>query len=139
MAAERTESSLLQSVKDSADARHQRWIGLPIHEAVTWRAITIDGLARDMQDTVTFRNADAHVDSPSSGRGREWTSNSPFFRPAQPDTVFLNETANLVARYKGIAESGYRVVSNTGRDGGQSVFHLHFHVLGGRRMTWSPG
>lgn len=35
--------------------------------------------------------------------------------------------------------SGYRVVVNCGRDGGQSVDHLHFHVLGGRPMTWPPG
>ena len=51
----------------------------------------------------------------------------------------LLDTAILVARKKGIAESGYRVVANTGRDGGQSVFHLHLHVLGGRHMTWPPG
>src|SRR5262245_3427275 len=35
--------------------------------------------------------------------------------------------------------SGYRVVVNCGRDGGQSVDHLHFHLLGGRQMTWPPG
>jgi histidine triad (HIT) family protein len=36
-------------------------------------------------------------------------------------------------------ERGYRVVVNCGRDGGQSVDHLHFHLLGGRQMTWPPG
>lgn len=51
----------------------------------------------------------------------------------------LLETAALVARKKGIAESGYRVVANTGRDGGQTVFHLHLHVMGGRHMSWPPG
>lgn len=51
----------------------------------------------------------------------------------------LLETAALVARKKGIAESGYRVVVNQGRDGGQTVFHLHLHVMGGRHMTWPPG
>ena len=51
----------------------------------------------------------------------------------------LLETATLVATKKGIAESGYRIVTNTGRNGGQTVFHLHLHVLGGRRMTWPPG
>jgi histidine triad (HIT) family protein len=51
----------------------------------------------------------------------------------------LLEAATLVARKKGIAESGYRVVANTGRNGGQTVFHLHLHVLGGRQMTWPPG
>lgn len=44
-----------------------------------------------------------------------------------------------VAIREGIAESGYRVVTNIGRDGGQSVEHLHFHVLGGRSFTWPPG
>jgi histidine triad (HIT) family protein len=36
-------------------------------------------------------------------------------------------------------EKGYRVVVNCGRDGGQSVDHLHFHLLGGRQLTWPPG
>jgi diadenosine tetraphosphate (Ap4A) HIT family hydrolase len=44
-----------------------------------------------------------------------------------------------VATDKGLAEPGYRIVANTGRDGGQSVFHLHFHVLGGRHLGWPPG
>ncbi len=51
----------------------------------------------------------------------------------------LLKTAALVARKKGIAEAGYRVVANQGRDGGQTVFHLHLHVLGGRHMAWPPG
>ena len=44
---------------------------------------------------------------------------------------------STVARDAGI--EGYRVVTNIGEDGGQSVPHLHFHVLGGRRMAWPPG
>jgi histidine triad (HIT) family protein len=47
--------------------------------------------------------------------------------------------ARRVARDLGVAGSGYRTVINTNRDGGQSVDHLHAHVLGGRRMTWPPG
>lgn len=43
------------------------------------------------------------------------------------------------ARELGIAESGYRVVTNTGPNAGQSVFHVHFHVLGGRALAWPPG
>jgi len=43
-----------------------------------------------------------------------------------------------VARQEGLGD-GYRVVVNCGADGGQSVDHLHFHVLGGRSMTWPPG
>ncbi len=44
-----------------------------------------------------------------------------------------------VARMLEIHESGYRVVMNCGRDGGQSVGHIHYHVLGGRTMAWPPG
>ncbi len=44
----------------------------------------------------------------------------------------------LAAR-EGVAEYGYRVVTNVGRDAGQSVAHLHFHLLGGRPMGWPPG
>lgn len=47
--------------------------------------------------------------------------------------------AQRVARELGIAESGYRAVMNTGDDGGQTVHHLHLHVLGGRAMKWPPG
>jgi len=44
-----------------------------------------------------------------------------------------------VAKQKGLTEPGYRIVTNTGRDAGQTVFHLHFHVLGGRHLGWPPG
>jgi histidine triad (HIT) family protein len=47
--------------------------------------------------------------------------------------------AKRVARDEGIAESGYRVVINTRELGGQSVMHLHLHLLGGRPMQWPPG
>ncbi len=47
--------------------------------------------------------------------------------------------AAALARQEGIAKSGYRTVINTGSDGGQSVDHLHVHLLGGRHMTWPPG
>lgn len=43
-----------------------------------------------------------------------------------------------VAREQGL-DDGYRLVANTGRDGGQTVQHLHVHVLGGRRLIWPPG
>jgi len=46
---------------------------------------------------------------------------------------------NKIAWQKGIADTGYRFVVNTGAHGGQSVFHLHLHVLGGRHMGWPPG
>jgi histidine triad (HIT) family protein len=47
--------------------------------------------------------------------------------------------ASQIAQNVGIKERGYRIVLNTARDSGQEVFHIHFHLLGGRRMTWPPG
>ena len=44
-----------------------------------------------------------------------------------------------VATEKGVSGSGYRIVTNSGADAGQTVFHLHWHVLGGRHMRWPPG
>jgi len=48
-------------------------------------------------------------------------------------------TARLMAERAGVAESGYRLVVNNGDDGGQTVPHLHLHLLGGRAMRWPPG
>jgi histidine triad (HIT) family protein len=49
------------------------------------------------------------------------------------------KTAHAVAVQEQIAEDGYRVVFNTGPGAGQTVFHVHAHVLGGRPLTWPPG
>jgi len=48
-------------------------------------------------------------------------------------------TTAEIAREKGFAEDGYRVVINTNADGGQTVFHLHIHLLGGRQFVFPPG
>ncbi len=48
-------------------------------------------------------------------------------------------TAAAIARAEGIAEGGYRIVTNVGAWGGQTVDHLHFHLMGGRPFTWPPG
>lgn len=47
--------------------------------------------------------------------------------------------AAAVAKTEGLSENGYRLVINNGRDGGESVPHLHLHILGGRSLTWPPG
>ncbi|MDR1617092.1 MAG: histidine triad nucleotide-binding protein [Syntrophomonadaceae bacterium] len=44
-----------------------------------------------------------------------------------------------LAQEKGVAVSGYRLVCNNGNDGGQTVLHLHYHLLGGRELRWPPG
>ncbi len=48
-------------------------------------------------------------------------------------------TAKQLAEEEGIAESGYRTVFNCNKDGGQAVYHIHLHLLGGRQMGWPPG
>jgi histidine triad (HIT) family protein len=60
----------------------------------------------------------------------------------QKDELLLGHLLRVSARMAnehGLGDSGYRTVLNTGRGAGQSVFHLHVHVLGGREMTWPPG
>lgn len=52
---------------------------------------------------------------------------------------YMVSVAAKIAKAEGIEESGYRFVINTGADGGQSVKHLHLHLLGGRSMQWPPG
>ncbi len=47
--------------------------------------------------------------------------------------------ASEIAKDQGLSEEGFRLVANTNQYGGQSVYHLHFHILGGRQMTWPPG
>jgi histidine triad (HIT) family protein len=51
----------------------------------------------------------------------------------------LSLLAADIARDEGIAASGYRTVVNTNRDAGQTVFHVHLHLLGGRSLGWPPG
>jgi histidine triad (HIT) family protein len=62
---------------------------------------------------------------------------------AQPeDAALLGRlflAAAQVARELGLADDGYRLVTNIGRHGGQSVAHLHIHLLGGRQLHWPPG
>ena len=61
---------------------------------------------------------------------------------AAKDPALVGRLALLaakIARDEGIAERGYRTVMNTNADAGQTVFHLHLHLLGGRRLGWPPG
>ncbi|MEJ2183687.1 MAG: histidine triad nucleotide-binding protein [Nitrospirota bacterium] len=61
---------------------------------------------------------------------------------AEADNALLGhmvQVANRLAREKGVAERGFRLVMNTNAEAGQSVFHMHMHVLGGRPMGWPPG
>lgn len=51
----------------------------------------------------------------------------------------IHNTINNLAKEKGCAEKGFRIAINCNEYGGQAVYHLHFHLLGGRAMTWPPG
>jgi histidine triad (HIT) family protein len=52
---------------------------------------------------------------------------------------WMHEMAAQLASAEGLSERGYRTVINTNADAGQTVFHIHLHLLGGRRMSWPPG
>ena len=51
----------------------------------------------------------------------------------------LLQTATLLAKQESLSEEGYRTVFNCNKKGGQDVYHLHLHLLGGRQMIWPPG
>ncbi len=51
----------------------------------------------------------------------------------------IHMVANRLALKFGIVDSGFRLVNNCGEDGGQTVDHIHYHLLGGRELTWPPG
>lgn len=55
------------------------------------------------------------------------------------DLVAIFKAAATIAASEGIAETGYRLITNIGREAGQTVFHLHFHLIGGRPLGWPPG
>ena len=60
----------------------------------------------------------------------------------EEDLEYINQIyikLKLIVKTLGISEDGYRLVVNCGTDGGQTVEHLHFHIMGGRAMQWPPG
>ncbi len=61
---------------------------------------------------------------------------------SESDETLLGKMTRIgakLAHQEGIAESGYRLVMNCNKDGGQEVYHIHLHLLGGRAMKWPPG
>ena len=60
----------------------------------------------------------------------------------EPDAILIGKmmlAAQEITRKQGVASKGYRLVMNCNDDGGQSVYHIHMHVLAGRHMEWPPG
>ena len=71
---------------------------------------------------------------------KEHVVNTEALEPAHDAAVgAVVRAARAVARQEGVAESGYRLVINTGRDANNTVDHLHLHVIGGRALGWPPG
>lgn len=97
-------------------------------------------LARTDEHTVAFH--DLHPAAPTHVLVIPKKHLASLADATDDDAALLGHVMNaarLVAKELGLVEGGYRIVLNTGANAGQSVFHLHAHVLGGRAMAWPPG
>ncbi|MFI5099337.1 MAG: HIT domain-containing protein [Actinomycetes bacterium] len=97
-------------------------------------------VVRESDRTVAFRDIDPQAPTHVLVVTRDHYPDAAALAAADPGlaAVLLAE-ATAVAVLEGAATTGYRIVLNTGREGGQTVEHVHAHVLGGRPMTWPPG
>jgi histidine triad (HIT) family protein len=92
------------------------------------------------EDTVAFRDIDPKAPTHVLVVPRRHIPSANSLQPGDAELIgklFL--VARRIAADDGVAESGYRMVVNAGPNAGQSVDHIHLHVLGGRVMTWPPG
>lgn len=91
-------------------------------------------------DVIAFRDLNPQAPTHVLVIPRRHISGINLVQPTDgPMLAAMARAANVVAQTEGIAESGYRLVWNVGQDAGQSVFHLHLHLLGGRPLGWPPG
>jgi histidine triad (HIT) family protein len=97
-------------------------------------------VVRDSGRTLAFRDISPQAPTHVLVVTKDHHPNTAALTAADPElaSVLLAE-AVAVAVLEGLAEPGYRLVLNTGTQGGQTVDHVHVHVLGGRHMTWPPG
>lgn len=95
-------------------------------------------LVYNAPDVVAFRDINPQAPTHILVVPRE---HIPSLNQASDATVLgrLALVAAEIAKQEGIADSGYRTVINTNREAGQTVFHIHLHLLGGRHMAWPPG
>jgi histidine triad (HIT) family protein len=97
-------------------------------------------VVRDDADTVAFRDLDPKAPVHVLIIPKRHIGSMNDAGPADGEVLgALLLAAREVAAAEGIAESGYRLVINTGEAAGQSVGHVHLHVLGGRALRWPPG
>jgi histidine triad (HIT) family protein len=90
--------------------------------------------------TYAFRDLNPAAPSHVLVVPREHITDAAALAPSHAATLSaVFATAQRVAELEGLSERGYRLVFNVGEDSGNSVAHLHLHVLGGRRMAWPPG
>jgi histidine triad (HIT) family protein len=90
--------------------------------------------------TYAFRDINPGTPSHVLVVPREHITDAAALNPSHAATLSaVFATAQQVAELEGLVERGYRLVFNVGEDSGNSVPHLHLHVLGGRRMAWPPG
>jgi histidine triad (HIT) family protein len=91
-------------------------------------------------DVIAFRDTNPQAPTHILVIPREHIGSSAELTPAQdPLWGHLLHVAQQIAVSEDIDESGFRLVTNVGRNGGQTVHHLHLHLLGGRPMRWPPG
>jgi histidine triad (HIT) family protein len=95
-------------------------------------------LVHESDDCVAFRDIDPKAPVHVLVIPREHVSSLNEARDAAM-VGRLALVAAEIARSEGIADAGYRTVINTNRDAGQTVFHIHLHLLGGRALSWPPG
>ena len=92
------------------------------------------------ENTFAFRDLNPNAPTHVLVIPRQHIENADEIRPDHADVLAeMFATAQQVARIDGIEEGGYRLVFNVGEDTGNSVPHLHLHVMGGRAMGWPPG
>ncbi len=97
-------------------------------------------VVRDGERTLAFRDINPQAPTHVLVITKDHHPEAAALARAHPDLlVELFREAGAVADAEGVAESGYRLVFNTGRDAQQSVPHVHLHVLGGRGFSWPPG
>ncbi len=91
-------------------------------------------------DVVAIRDINPQAPTHVLVMPREHIASADVLTDAHADLwTRILRSAQRIARDEGITGAGYRLVANVGRAGGQTVDHLHLHVLGGRQMTWPPG
>jgi histidine triad (HIT) family protein len=97
-------------------------------------------VVRDDELTVAFRDVNPQAPTHVLVITRAHYADVGTLAAEDPDALHaVHRTAAAVAAAEGVADSGWRLVFNTGPDAGQSVPHVHGHVLGGRQIGWPPG